>query len=274
MDAVWPAAARPLPPSGMLRVHPVKYAGVDVAAKLADVRAKLAMNGVHGLAVTSLDEICYVYNIRGCDVPCNPVAISYAFITADKAFLFVDAEKVDEVVGAHLLESGVEVLPYDSAISTISGASNSGKIWVDSKTANYKLFSAIKEDKRVAKDSPLVIMKARKNEAELRCVPMKSNKHYHADKAFLIFYSFYSSRITEVCATATSVMEPRWPSSSLGSKRKYRSATSQKSRSTSASAPSELLSVTILSRPSIPSLVSAATELSSTTEPCLSRAKC
>ena len=277
MDAVWPAAARPLPPSGMLRVHPVKYAGVDVAAKLADVRAKLAMNGVHGLAVTSLDEICYVYNIRGCDVPCNPVAISYAFIIADKAFLFVDAEKVDEVVGAHLLESGVEVLPYDSAISTISGASNSGKIWVDSKTANYKLFSAIKEDKRVAKDSPLVIMKARKNEAELRCVPMKSNKHYHADKAFLIFYSFYSfysSRTTEVCATATSVMEPRWPSSSLGSKRKYRSATSQKSRSTSASAPSELLSVTILSRPSIPSLVSAATELSSTTEPRPSRAKC
>ena len=144
------------------------YAGAEVATKLADVRATLALNGAYGLAVTSLDEICYVYNIRGCDVPCNPVTISYALITADKAYLFVDDDKVDDAVRTHLKDSGVEVLPYDAAIGTIGGACESGKIWLDSKTANYKLFSSVQGADRVTKDSPLVLMKARKNAAELK----------------------------------------------------------------------------------------------------------
>ena len=123
IDALWTADnGRPAPPSGPLRVHPLAHAGKSVADKLADVRAALAKVRValpcgprlpggtqarclnahcpprqadaKALVSASLDEVAWLLNVRGCDVPCNPVSVAYAVVTADGAWLFVDPDKV------------------------------------------------------------------------------------------------------------------------------------------------------------------------------------
>jgi len=80
VDEVW-GNARPPAPSGLVRVHPLQYAGKSLADKMQDVRAAMAKEGASALVSTTLDEIMWLYNIRGEDVPCNPVAVAYSLLT-------------------------------------------------------------------------------------------------------------------------------------------------------------------------------------------------
>jgi Xaa-Pro aminopeptidase len=84
IDRIWEkqkSAARPLKPSSFVRIHPLESAGKSIQEKIADLQVLLKSNEVHGLILSSLDEIMWVYNLRGKDVPCNPVSICYAMIT-------------------------------------------------------------------------------------------------------------------------------------------------------------------------------------------------
>ena len=87
IDQVW-GSAKPNSPDGPVRVHKIEFAGVSIADKLGIIRNKMAEYKSHSLVLTSLDEICYLFNLRGCDVPCNPVAISYAIITIGTLILY------------------------------------------------------------------------------------------------------------------------------------------------------------------------------------------
>lgn len=83
VDKVW-GSERPTAPSGLIRVHKLEYAGKSVQEKLLELREKMSGKGASALVSTSLDEIAYLFNIRGTDVPCNPVAVAYALITDGK----------------------------------------------------------------------------------------------------------------------------------------------------------------------------------------------
>ena len=81
------------------------------------------------LVVASLDEVAWLFNVRGCDVPCNPVGVAYAAVAADGAWLFVDAHKVPADVQAHLAAAGVVVKPYREALAFVEAlGSRDGKV--------------------------------------------------------------------------------------------------------------------------------------------------
>jgi len=167
IDPVW-GGARPAAPSGPLRLHPAQFAGLSVQHKLDDVRKAMQAQNAAALVLTTLDEIAWLFNIRGADVPCNPVSVSYALVTQHSASLFIDAVKVKDLgVGQALRDAGVEVKPYEEILAAVGNVK--GKVWVDGRTANKAIFDAAASvaDSVVDKESPVIVMKACKNDAEL-----------------------------------------------------------------------------------------------------------
>lgn len=181
IDHIWDAeATRPAMPSGAIRIHPLEYAGRNVSDKLADLRKQMTTASAKAVVLTALDEVAWIFNIRGQDVPCNPVTIAYALITSERATLFIDDKKVPEDVRAHLAASGVAVQPYEEALGTVEGvagtiaatgeAGESKYIWLDEKTANQALVSVIPPSVRLLKPTPVVLAKACKNPTEIACM--------------------------------------------------------------------------------------------------------
>jgi Xaa-Pro aminopeptidase len=115
IDSIW-TTGRPEPPLGAVRVHPIEYAGKSVVEKLAALRASMTENAASYLVSAALDEIAWLYNIRGADVPCNPVSVSYALVGKDTAHLFVDHRKIGDTALAYLNDVGVAIHPYDEAL--------------------------------------------------------------------------------------------------------------------------------------------------------------
>lgn len=168
IDSIW-TEDRPAPPLGAVRVHPLKYAGKSVRQKLLDLRSAMAENSVGHLVSAALDEIAWMYNLRGADVPCNPVTVSYAVVGEDSAHLFIDERKLGSDIRAHLKDSEVTIHPYEAILPFLESTakSRSLKVWMDPKTTNFALFSSVPANLRVEKPSPIVLMKACKNSAEL-----------------------------------------------------------------------------------------------------------
>ena len=88
VDEVW-GRNRPSLPTGPVREHPIEYSGKTVTEKLTEIRMKMNENSASFLIITMLDEIAWLFNIRGCDVPCNPVALSYAIVTTGMLIILI-----------------------------------------------------------------------------------------------------------------------------------------------------------------------------------------
>ena len=146
-------------------VLPVEFSGKTVQEKLGDVRAVMAEKGAETHVVTSLDDIAWLYNIRGNDVLCTPVVLSYAVVTMDKAYIFANPSVFDETVMAHLTESGVEVKPYEEVYSFLKTVDKEFKVLIDTTKANYAIVSSI-EAEVVSAPNPEMEMKAVKNPVE------------------------------------------------------------------------------------------------------------
>ena len=108
---VW--AKRPAWPTARTRVHKLTHAGESVSAKLTAIRAKLKEQSCDAILLTDLAEIAWTFNMRGADVDCNPVFVSYAAIGADSATLYMHDGKVGEEVKKQLDEAGVTMGAYD-----------------------------------------------------------------------------------------------------------------------------------------------------------------
>lgn len=145
VDQVW-GDARPSPPSAPLRVHDLKYAGVDVATKLASLRKELGGAGATAIVITMLDEVAWLLNLRGGDVPHSPVAYAYVVVELETAFLFVEESKVTPEVAAHLREAGVSVKPYTALISDIKRLAEDGaKLWLDGSRLSVAIKNAFSD---------------------------------------------------------------------------------------------------------------------------------
>lgn len=139
VDAVW-GEDRPEAPSAQLRVHPLEWAGASVEEKLKTIRNDLESAGVGALAVTMLDEVAWLFNLRGGDVSYNPVFVSYALVTKDGAALYVDVSKIGDAPAQHLKESGVEVKPYQQAFEDVKRFAKEGvRIWMDPAKVSYAM---------------------------------------------------------------------------------------------------------------------------------------
>ena len=154
---------------GLVRVHPQNFAGKNLQTKLEDIRKNLREKKAHALVSTSLDEIAWMFNMRGSDVPCNPVTVAYAIITTEEAFLFIDDRKLQGEAEMYLKQEQVEIVPYESALDSLRaiGSRGKGSVWMDPKSTNFALFSSVEPANRLEAQSPIVLAKACKNDAEL-----------------------------------------------------------------------------------------------------------
>uniref|UniRef100_A0ACD5X7F9 Uncharacterized protein n=1 Tax=Avena sativa TaxID=4498 RepID=A0ACD5X7F9_AVESA len=144
VDEIW-GESRPEPPKEPTRVHAIKYAGIDVPSKLSFVRSQLAENGSDAVVISMLDEVAWLLNMRGSDVPHSPVFYSYLIVEMNTATLFVDSNKVSEEVLEHLKKAGVKLKPYEEILSDVERLAEKGaKLWLDSSSVNAAIVSVFR----------------------------------------------------------------------------------------------------------------------------------
>lgn len=156
---------RPPVPQNKITVHPLEYAGESCASKLERIRAMLKDINACGMLAAALDDIAWTLNLRGSDVHCNPVFVSYLLITSRHATLFVDGAKLDDGVREYLKGEGVDIADYNKVKDALAAYSEYN-ILLDPCEINHTLFSAVRCEK-VAQPSPIPYMKAVKNSAEI-----------------------------------------------------------------------------------------------------------
>lgn len=157
---------RPSIPENPVEIQPLEYAGEDATSKIQRIRKALRTYHADGILVSALDDIAWTLNLRGTDVHCNPVFVSYLLIASDKVSLFVDEAKVSAEVRAYLEAHGVSLYNYNKVEDGLKEYSEYN-ILLDANETNYYLWKTVKCQEIVAKTSPIPAMKAVKCEAEI-----------------------------------------------------------------------------------------------------------
>ncbi|MCD8076919.1 MAG: aminopeptidase P family protein [Lachnospiraceae bacterium] len=172
VDAVWPD--RPALLSKPAFLLDLRYAGKSAAEKLADLRTEMkkAQADVHLL--TSLDDIAWLFNLRGDDIPCNPVALAYALITLDTATLFLREDAADTALKEALRAEGVTLGNYEAVYDHVAALPAGSRVLIDESKVNMALIGRLPEGCRLIHAvNPTTCMKSVKNETEieniLRC---------------------------------------------------------------------------------------------------------
>ena len=155
-------------PSTEVILHDVKFTGKSREEKLAQVVKEMNTIGVDHYVISGLDDIAWLLNIRGRDVKCNPLTVSYAVVSKDKCYLFIDDRKINPQVRAELVKGNVEIRPYDS-IGKFLEALSQGIVLLDPAKTSTWVHSAIKLKTIEAMDIT-TRFKAVKNETEIENV--------------------------------------------------------------------------------------------------------
>lgn len=158
---------RPSMPDAPAFIYDVKYAGKSCGEKVAAIRTELKKKGIFALFLSSLDEIAWTLNLRGSDVHCNPVIVSYLLVTQDEVVYFISPEKITQEVNEYLQEQQVSLKKYDEAESFLNSFTGEN-ILIDPKKTNYAIYSAINPACKVVRgESPVTLLKAIRNEQEI-----------------------------------------------------------------------------------------------------------
>lgn len=158
---------RPSMPDAPAFIYDVKYAGKSCGEKVAAIRTDLKKKGIFALFLSSLDEIAWTLNLRGSDVHCNPVIVSYLLVTQDEVVYFISPEKITQEVNEYLQEQQVSLRKYDEAESFLNSFAGEN-ILIDPKKTNYAIYSAINPACKVVRgESPVTLLKAIRNEQEI-----------------------------------------------------------------------------------------------------------
>ena len=157
---------RPEIPLSPIEIQQEEYAGESVQSKLSRIRKAIRSNHANGMLVTALDEIAWTLNLRGQDVHCNPVFVSYLLIHENEATLFIDERKLTAEVRVYLHANEIKVLPYED-VTTALKRYKDYSILMSSGATCFTLFNSAKASV-IDIPSPIAIMKAVKNAAEIR----------------------------------------------------------------------------------------------------------
>lgn len=164
LDIIW--KDRPSIPDCPVEIQPLEYAGETLQSKLSRIREALRMQHADGMLVSALDDIAWTLNLRGTDVHCVPVFVSYLLIASNKVSLFVDERKLTPQVTAYLAENGVSIYKYNKVEDELRAYSEYN-ILLDGDETSYRLWKAVKCKEIVSSASPIPVMKAVKNETEV-----------------------------------------------------------------------------------------------------------
>ena len=157
---------RPDIPKDAVQIQPLRYAGERTADKLTRIRQALRRQHADGTLVSALDDIAWTLNLRGTDVHCNPVFVAYLLISTTKATLCIDPDKLTPDVKAYLKGEGVEVSGYDH-IKDVLADYGEYNIALDPQQINHHLFEGLRGPKILPLTSPIPLLKAVKNQAEI-----------------------------------------------------------------------------------------------------------
>ncbi len=158
---------RPALPDEPIFAFPDVYAGLSRPEKLGLVRQELEERDVEWHFLSTLDDIAWVLNLRGSDVPYNPVFIAYLAIGENEAILFVDPQKVKDDLKQALQADGVSIRPYPAAEVFLKEMSELDTVWVDPTSLNMRLYSRIAEDQLEKGENRVRQLKAIKSETEI-----------------------------------------------------------------------------------------------------------
>lgn len=164
LEEIW--KDRPSIPLKPVEIQPMEYAGEDISSKIVRIRKALRAQHADGMLVSALDDIAWTLNLRGTDVHCVPVFVSYLLIASDKVSLFVDETKISSEVRAYLESNGVSIYKYNKVEEGLKAYSEYN-ILLDGNETSYYLWKAVRCQEIVQASSPIPAMKAVKNEAEI-----------------------------------------------------------------------------------------------------------
>lgn len=179
---------------------PESVCGKSRAEKLSEIRGKMRAENADCLAISALDEIAWTLNLRGGDVDYNPVFLGFMLVFADRAELFAERSIFGSEIAERLRNDGVEILPYNEIYSALK--SQSGAVWADPKAVNYRMRSSLGNARLIAKPSPIMMMKAVKNSAEIAAEKNAHLKDGIAVTRFMYWLknAVQSEKITEISA--------------------------------------------------------------------------
>lgn len=165
LKTIW--TDRPPIPQDLVSVHPLEYAGEDVKSKVSRIRKALRDLHADGMLMSALDDIAWTLNMRGTDVHCNPVFVSYLLISSKSVTLYINKVKLSHVVMAYLQDNGVSIDDYENVDKGLKSYPDYN-ILIDPDETCYTLARIAACQEVVRSKSPVPALKAVKNEAEIR----------------------------------------------------------------------------------------------------------
>lgn len=157
---------RPAIPANPVEIQPMEFAGESVASKISRIRTALRQRHADGMLISALDDIAWTLNLRGTDVHCVPVFVSYLLISSQQVSLYVDSAKINDEVKAYLTENDISLYPYNKVAEGLERYSEYN-ILLDGDETSYFLWKTVKCQEIIAGNSPVPAMKAQKNDREI-----------------------------------------------------------------------------------------------------------
>ena len=182
----------------------VEYSGESFSDKLYRIRAVMKEKKATTHILASLDDIAWLFNIRGRDVKSNPVVLSYAVITIDSVYLFIDKNKIGKDIRAELSKENVQIKGYEEVYEFIKNIDENEVVLIDTSKVNYAIYNNIPSNvQKIEERNPSILFKSIKNEIELKNI---RNSHIKDGVAFTKFMYWLKNNIgkieiTEISAT-------------------------------------------------------------------------
>ena len=164
LEQIW--MNRPAIPENPVEIQSLNFAGETVDDKIQRIRKALREHHADGILVSALDDIAWTLNLRGTDVHCNPVFVSYLLISSDQVSLFVNPKKISSEVKTYLDEHGISLFDYNQVEEGLESYADYN-ILLDGDETSFCLWKSVKCPEIIAAKSPIPVMKAVKNGTEI-----------------------------------------------------------------------------------------------------------
>ena len=182
-----------------------EYSGESFSDKLSRIRAVMKEKKATTHILASLDDIAWLFNIRGRDVKSNPVVLSYAVISIDSVYLFIDKNKIGEDIRAELSKENVQIKGYEEVYEFIKNIDENEVVLIDTSKVNYAIYNNIPSNvQKIEERNPSILFKSIKNEIELKNI---RNSHIKDGVAFTKFMYWLKNNIGKIEITELSAAD-------------------------------------------------------------------
>ena len=203
VDSVW--TDRPALPKAPAFILEEKYSGKSTADKLLAVRNEMNKSGATVHIITTLDDIAWLFNLRGNDIAYNPVVLAYAVITPEHAYLFLDQDKLSADIKLSFVADKIELKDYSEIYSFAAALSSQMTVLLDSKKVNYSIYKNLNSEIRIVDaTNPSVLFKAMKNPVEIENL---RKSHIKDGVAFTKFMYWLKTNIGKIEITEISASD-------------------------------------------------------------------